>query len=104
MNVLIKVVSRSIIGVLTFGVLGCGCLFPYTPNTLSNLYMELYSEADYLLYTGEYRAAVEKYEQAFKIRPRSAKIIDARFPALFKYCIAFCYTKLGEAESDTHTL
>lgn len=100
MNVLIKVVSRSIISVLTLGVLGCGCLFPYTPNTLSNLYVELYSEADYLLYTGEYRAAVEKYEQAFKIRPRSAKIIDARFPALFKYCIAFCYTKLGEAEED----
>ena len=100
MNVLIKVVSRSIIGVLTLGVLGCGCLFPYTPNTLSNLYVELYSEADSLLRAGKYRAAIEKYGQAFKIRPRSTEIIDARFPALFKYRIAFCYAKLGEAERD----
>ena len=100
MNVLIKVVGRSIVGVLTLGVLGCGCLFPYTPNTLSNLYVKLYSEADYLLRTGEYRAAIGKYERAFKIRPRSAEIVDARFPALFKYRIAFCYAKLGEAEGD----
>ena len=100
MSVLIKVFNRCIVGVLTLGVLGCGCLFPYTPNTLPNLYVELYSEANYLKYIGEYSAAVEKYEQAYKIRPRHTKIIDVRFPALLKYDIAFCYAKLAEAEGD----
>ena len=100
MNVLIKVFYISIVGMLTLGLSGCGCLFPYTPNTVQNLYIELYSEAESLRHTNQYRAAVEKYEQAFKIRPRSANIIDARFPALLKYRIAFCYAKLAEAEGD----
>ena len=100
MDVLIKGLSRCIVGVLTLGLLGCGCLFSSTPNTGSNLYTKLYNEANNLQYIGEYRAAVEKYEQAFKIRPRSTKVIDVRFPALFKYRIAFCYAKLAEAEAD----
>ena len=100
MSVLIKVFNRCIVGVITLGMLGCGCLFPSTPNTVSNLYVELYSEANNLKHIGEYRAAVEKYEQAFQIRPRPIKVIDVRFPALLKYHIAFCYTKLAEAEGD----
>ena len=100
MNVLIKVLSRSIVGVLTLGLLGCGCLFPSTSNTLQKLYVKLYSEAEDLRYDGEYRAAVEKYEQAFKYRSRSTKVIDVSFLALFKYRIAFCYTKLAEAEEN----
>ena len=100
MDVLIKVLCRSIVGILTLGLLGCGCLFSSTPNTLQNLYVELYSEAEDQRYDGEYRAAVEKYEQAFKIRPQSTKVIDVSFLALFKYRIAFCYTKLAEAEEN----
>ena len=100
MNVLIKVFYISIVGMLTLGLSGCGCLFPYTPNTVQNLYIELYSEAESLRHRNQYSAAVKKYEQAFRIRPRSAKIIDARFPALLKYRIAFCYAKLAEAEGD----
>ena len=111
-----KVFYISIIGVLTLGLSGCGCLggclgsclpgcgclFPSTPNpnTLENLYVELYSEAEDLLYDGEYRAAVEKYEQAFKIRPRRTKVIGVNYISLFKYRIAFCYAKLAEAEGD----
>ena len=101
MSVLIKVFNGCIVGVLTLGMLGCGCLFPYTPNTLPNVYVELYSEANYLKHIAEYNAAVEKYEQAYKIRPRRTKVIDVRFPALLKYDIAFCYAKLAEAEGDT---
>ena len=100
MSVLIKVFNRCIIGVLTLGMLGCGCLFPSTPNTLPNVYVDLYSEANNLKHIGKYSAAVEKYEQAFKIRPRPTKIIDVRFPALLKYQIAFCYAKFAEAEGD----
>lgn len=100
MDVLIKIFYISIVGVLTLGILGCGCLFPYTPNTGQNLYVELYNQAEYLQHDGEYRAAVVKYEHAFKIRPRPAKVIDIRFPALLKYSIAFCYAKLAEAEGD----
>ena len=100
MYIRVKVFSRCLVGVLALGLIGYGCLFPSTPNTVSNLYVELYSEADYLQYIGEYRRAVEKYEQAFKIRPRPTKIIDVRFPALFTYSIAFCYAKLAEAEGD----
>ena len=100
MNVLIKVLSRSIVGVLTLGLLGCGCLLPSTPNTLQKLYVKLYSEAEDLRYDGEYRAAVEKYEQAFKYRPRPTKVVDVSYLTLFKYRIAFCYAKLAEAEED----
>ena len=100
MSVLIKVFNKCIVGALALGMLGCGCLFPYTPNALPNLYVELYSEANYLKHIGEYSAAVEKYEQAYKIRPRRTKVIDVRFPALLKYDIAFCYTKLAEVEGD----
>ena len=100
MNVLIKVLCRGIVGILTVGMLGCGCLFPYKPNTLTNQYINVYDEAESLRYAGEYRAAVEKYEQAFKIRPRSRKVIDVSYVAQFKYCIAFCYTKVAETEAD----
>ena len=100
MNILIKVLSISIIGVLTLGLSGCGCLSPYTPNTVPNQYAELHSEAESLLYNGEYRIAVEKYEQAFKIRPRFRKVIDVSYLPLFKYRIAFCYAKLTEMEGD----
>ena len=100
MNVLIKVLIRSIVGVLTLGLLGCGCLFPSTPNTLQNLYVDLYAEAEDLRYDGKYRAAVEKYAQAFKIRPRPTKVVDISYLSMFKYRIAFCYAKLAEAEAD----
>ncbi len=100
MDVLIKALSKCIAVVLTLGLLGCGCLHPYTPNTLQNLYVDFYSDADNLSYLGEYREAVEKYEQAFKLRPRFSKIIDVSYLALFKYHIAFCYAKLAEAEAD----
>ena len=100
MYIFMKGLSRCFVGILTLGLLGSGCFFLPARNTPSNLYVKLYSEADYLQYIGEYRAAVEKYEQAFKIRPRSTKIIDVRFPALFTYSIAFCYAKLAETEGD----
>ena len=100
MNILIKVFYISIVGVLTLGLSGCGCLFPYTPNTVPNQYAELHSEAEFLLYDGEYRAAVEKYEQAFKIHPRFSKVIDVSYLPLFKHRIAFCYAKLAEMEGD----
>jgi tetratricopeptide (TPR) repeat protein len=100
MNVVIKIFNRSIVGVFTLGLLGCGCLFPYKSNTVQNLYVDLHSEAEDLRYDGKYRAAVEKYEQAFKYRPRSTKVIDVSYIALFKYRIAFCYAKLADAETD----
>ena len=100
MNIRIKVFYISIVGVLTLGLSGCGCFFPYTPNTVPNQYVELHSQAESLLYNGEYRSAVEKYEQAFKIRPRSTKIIDVSYRPLFKYRIAFCYAQLAETEAD----
>ena len=102
MRILIKVFIGSVIGVFTIGLLGCGCLFPSTPsNTLTNLYIDLHTEAEFLRYDGKYREAIEKYEHAFKIRPRpavDAKVIDVSFLPLFKYRIAFCYAKLAEAE------
>ncbi len=100
MNVLIKMLCRSVVGVFTVGLLGCGCLFPYKSNTLTNQYIDLYAEAESLKWEGEYRAAVEKYEQAFKIRPRSRKVIHVSYVARFKYCIAFCYAKVAETEAD----
>ena len=111
-----KVLYISIIGVLTMGLSGCGCLdgclngclpgcgclFPSMPksNTLENQHVELYREAEDLRYEGEYRAAVEKYERAFKIRPRQTKVIDGSYLSQFKYRIAFCYAKLAEMEGD----
>ena len=100
MNVLIKMLCRSVVGVFTLGLLGCGCLFPYKSNTLTNQYIDLYAEAESLRWEGEYRAAVEKYEQAFKIRPRPRKVIDVSYVAQFKYCIAFCYAKVAETEAN----
>ena len=100
MNVLIKIFGGSIVGVLILGLLGCGCLFPYKSNTVQNLYVDLHSEAEDLRYDGKYRAAVAKYEQAFKYRPRPTKVIDVSYIAQFKYRIAFCYAKLAEAETD----
>ena len=66
MNVLIKVLSRSIVGVLTLGLLGCGCILPSTPNTLQNLYVKLYSEAeeDVSLYIKAEAAVKESYQTA----------------------------------------
>ena len=98
MNVLIKVFGGSIVGVLILGLLGCGCLFPYKSNTVQNLYVNLHSEAEDLRYDGKYRAAVAKYEQAFKYRPRSTKVIDVSYITQFKYRIAFCYAKLAETD------
>ena len=111
-----KVLCISIIGVLAVGLSGCGCfggclsgcgclrgggcVFPSTSNTLDNLHVALYSEAEALFYEDEYRAAVEKYEQAFKIRPRRTKVIDVNYIPRFKYRIALCYTKLAETEGD----
>lgn len=104
MRILIKVFTGSVIGVFTIGMLGCGCLFPSTPsNTLMNLYIDLHTEAEFLRYDGKYREAIEKYEQAFKIRPRptaDTKVIDVSYLTLFKYRIAFCYAKLAETERD----
>lgn len=100
MDVLIKVLSRCIVGVFMLGLLGCGCLFPSTPSTLQNLYVDLYSDADHLSYLGEYRAALEKYERAFKLRPRFTNVIDVSYLALFKYRMAYCYAKLAEVEGD----
>lgn len=106
MGVLIKVLIRSILGVLTVGLLGCGCLFPSTPsNTLTNLYIDLHAEAESLRYNDEYKAALEKYEHAFKIRPRpavDAQVIDVSYLALFKYRIAFCYAKLAEEDASLY--
>ena len=101
MSVLIKIFNRCIVGVLTLGMLGCGCLFPYTPNTLPNLYVELYSEANDLQHIGEYSTAIKKYEEVFKIRPHPTKIIEVRFPALLKYNIAFA-TLNWQKQKETH--
>ena len=110
-----KVLCISIIGILAVGLSGCGCLgclsgcgcmrgggcvFPSTSNTLDNLHVALYREADDLLHKGEYTAAVKKYEQAFKIRPRRTKVIDVSYVAQLKYRIALCYAKLAEAEDE----
>ena len=104
MRVLIQVLIRSIVGVFTVGLLGCGCLFPSIPsNTLTNLYIDLHTEAEFLRFEGKYREAIEKYEHAFKIRPRPAvdtQVIDVSYLPLFKYRIAFCYARLAEVEGD----
>ena len=113
MSVLIKGFIRSIVGVLTVGLLGCGCFFSSplaTPHNQSpsrdlynpNPYLDL-SKAWELQYKGEYKKAIAKYEQALKKLPRfpdETKVINVNFPAFLKYQIAFCYTKLAEAEGD----
>ena len=103
MSVLIKVLIRSIICVLTVGLLGCGCLYPSTPTPQSsNLYADVYT-AESLRYSDKYRTAIAKYEQAAKRLPRfpaDTKIINVSFPTFFKYRIALCYAKLAEAEGD----
>lgn len=102
MDVLIKVLSRSIVGVLMPGLLGCGCLFPSAPYS-PNLYAALRAEAEDLRESGKYRQAIVKYEQAFKNRPRppvDTKVINVNYLTLFKYSIAHCYIRLAEAEDD----
>ena len=103
MAILMKVLISNIVGVLTVGLLGCGCLYPFTPTPQNpNLYTDIY-KAEYLQYTDKYRAAIAKYEQALKKLPRfptDTKVVNVSFPTFLKYHIAFCYTKLAEAEAD----
>ena len=103
MAILMKVLISNIVGVLTVGLLGCGCLYPFTPTPQNpNLYTDIY-KAEYLQYTDKYRAAIAKYEQALKKLPRfpaDTKVINVSFPAFFNYHIAFCYAKLAEREKD----
>ena len=103
MAILRKVLIRSIVCILTVGLLGCGCLYPFTPTPQSpNLYADIY-KAEYLQYSEKYKAAIAKYEQALKQLPRfptDTKVVNVSFPTFLKYHIAFCYTKLAEAEAD----
>ena len=101
MSVLIKVLIGGVVGVLTVGLLGCGCLYPFTPPS-PNLYADVYKAYD-LQYSGKYEAAIAKYEQALKKLPRfpaDTKVINISFPTFFNYHIAFCYAKLAEVEAD----
>ena len=103
MTILMKVLIGSIVCVLTAGLLGCGCLYPFTPTQQNpNLYADIYKAED-LQYSDKYRAAIVKYEQALKkLRrfPTDTKVVNVSFPTFLKYHIAFCYTKLAEAEAD----
>lgn len=103
MTILMKVLIRSIVCVLTGGLLGCGCLYPFTPTPQSpNLYADVY-KAEHLQYSDKYRAAIVKYEQAAKKLPRfptDTKVVNVSFLTFLKYHIAFCYTKLAAVESD----
>ena len=101
MAILMKVLISNIVGVLTVGLLGCGCLYPFTPQS-PNLYADVYKAND-LRDSGKYEAAIVKYEQALKKLPRfptDTKVVNVSFPTFLKYHIAFCYTKLAEAEAD----
>ena len=101
MSVLIKVLIGGVGGVLTVGLLGCGCLYPFTPQS-PNLYSDVYKAYD-LQYSGKYEAAIAEYEQALKKLPRfpaDTKVINISFPTFFNYHIAFCYAKLAEVEAD----
>ena len=101
MSVLVKVLIGSIVGVLTMSLLGCGCLYSFTPQS-PNLYSDVYKAED-LRYSGKYMAAIAKYEQASKKLPRfpvHTKVINVSFPTFFTYHIAFCYAKLAETEGD----
>ena len=102
MSVLIKVFIRSMVGILIVGLFGYGGLVLFTAQS-PNLYTDVYKAND-LQYDGKYEAAIAKYEQVRKKLPRfpvDTKVINVSFPAFFNYHIAFCYTKLAEAEKDT---
>ena len=101
MSVLIKVLIGSVVGVLTVGLLGCGCLYPFTPQS-PNLYADVYKAED-LRYSDKYKAAIAEYEQALEKLPRfpaDTKVINVSFPTFLNYHIAFCYAKLAETEND----
>ena len=102
MSVLIEVFGKSLVGILTVGTLGCGCLLPSTFTRPTTLYADIY-EAEDLRYAGKYSKAIAKYEQALKKFPRfpdNTEVIHVSFSTFLKYHIAFCYTKLAEAEGD----
>ena len=101
MGVLMKILIRGIVGVMTVGLLGCGCLFS-SPLNSANPYPNL-DKAQDLQYRGKYRAAIAEYERAAKKFPRfpvDTKIIHVSFPTFLKYHIAFWYAKLAEVEGD----
>ena len=101
MSVLIRILIGSVVSFLTVGLLGCGCLYPFTPQS-PNLYSDVYKAND-LRYSGKYETAIAKYEQASKKIPRFpvyTRTINVSFPAFLNYYIAFCYAKLAEAEGD----
>ena len=101
MSILIKGFARSIVGVFTVALFGCGSLFS-SPPAHPNLYPDL-AKAWELQYRGNYKAAIAKYQQALKKLPSfpdQTKVINISFPAVLKYRIAFCYVKLAEAEGD----
>ena len=101
MSVLIRILIGSVVGVLIVGLLGCGCLYPFTPQS-PNLYADVYKAND-LRYSGKYAEAIAEYEQALKKLPRSptdTKVMNVSFPTFLKYHIAFCYAKLAEANGD----
>ena len=101
MSVLIRILIGSVVGVLTVGLLGCGCLYPFTPQS-PNLYADVYKAND-LRYSGKYTESIAEYEQALKKLPRSptdTKVMNVSFPTFLKYHIAFCYAKLAEANGD----
>ena len=101
MSVLIRILIGSVVGVLTVGLLGCGCLYPFTPQK-PNLYADVYKAND-LRYSRKYTKSIAEYEQALKKLPRSptdTKVMNVSFPTFLKYHIAFCYAKLAEANGD----
>ena len=101
MSVFIRILIGSVVGVLTVGLLGRGCLYPFTPQR-PNLYADVYKAND-LRYSGKYTEAIAEYEQALKKLPRSpadTKVMNVSFPTFLKYHVAFCYAKLAEANGD----
>ena len=101
MSVLIRILIGGVVGVLMVGLLGCGCLYPFTPQS-PNLYADVY-KANSLQYSGKYSKAIAKYEQALEKLPRSdadAKVVNVSFPTFVKYHTAFCYAKLAAANGD----
>ncbi|MDE0688037.1 MAG: DUF2225 domain-containing protein [Candidatus Poribacteria bacterium] len=101
MSVLIRILIGSVVGVLTVGLSGCGCLYPFTPQS-PNLYADVYKAND-LRYSRKYTESIAEYEQALKKLPRSptdTKVMNVSFPTFLKYHIAFCYAKLAEANGD----
>ena len=102
MSALIKVFGGGLAGMLTVGLLGCGCLLPSTWMRPATLYTDMY-EAEALKEAGQYRKALAKYEHAYRKFPRfpvETQVIHVSFPALLKYHIAFCYAKLAETERN----